>query len=132
MQRWTAALFLLAGLLLVAACGSTAGKSEPKGTATTEATEVFTEEPSPTLAAPTDTAVPPQPTDTPVPPAVPTDTPVVQTENCDRQSYPDVCIPPYPPDLNCDDIAYRGFRVLPPDPHGFDGNNNNGVGCESG
>lgn len=45
-------------------------------------------------------------------------------------SYPDFCIPPPPPDLNCGDIRYKNFTVLPPDPHEFDGNND-GVGCES-
>lgn len=49
-------------------------------------------------------------------------------------SYPDECIPPPPPDLNCADIPYRNFRVLwnvsDPDPHHFDGNHD-GVGCES-
>ncbi len=48
---------------------------------------------------------------------------------CDP-SYPDVCIPPPPPDLDCTDIPYRRFRVLPPDPHGFDGDHD-GIGCES-
>ena len=48
--------------------------------------------------------------------------------NC-SPSYPDVCIPPPPPDLNCKDIPYRKFRVLPPDPHGFD-RDGNGIGCE--
>lgn len=48
---------------------------------------------------------------------------------CDP-SYPDFCIPPAPPDLNCADIAQTNFTVLPPDPHGFDGNLD-GVGCES-
>jgi hypothetical protein len=48
--------------------------------------------------------------------------------NCDP-SYPDVCIPSPPPYLHCRDIPYRNFRVLPPDPHGFDGNHN-GIGCE--
>ena len=47
---------------------------------------------------------------------------------CDP-SYPSVCIPPPPPDLDCADIPYRNFRVLPPDPHRFDGNHD-GVGCE--
>jgi len=47
---------------------------------------------------------------------------------CDA-SYPDVCIPPAPPDLDCGDVSYRRFTVLPPDPHGFDGDQN-GVGCE--
>jgi hypothetical protein len=49
--------------------------------------------------------------------------------NCDA-SYPDFCIPPPPPDLNCSDIAQKNFTVLQPDPHGFDGNKD-GVGCES-
>jgi micrococcal nuclease len=58
-------------------------------------------------------------TPTPVPPSV---------GNCDP-SYPTVCIPPPPPDLNCADITFRRFQVLPPDPHSFDGNRD-GVGCE--
>jgi hypothetical protein len=49
-------------------------------------------------------------------------------------SYPTVCIPPPPPDLNCADIPYRNFKVrwdvADPDPHHFDGNRD-GVGCES-
>jgi len=53
----------------------------------------------------------------------------VPAKNCDP-SYPDVCIPPYPPDLNCNDIPYKKFKVLPPDPHRFDGDKD-GVGCES-
>lgn len=51
--------------------------------------------------------------------------------NCDP-SYPTVCIPPPPPDLDCGDIPYRRFQVLPPDPHNFDGSDNDGLGCESG
>ena len=50
--------------------------------------------------------------------------------NC-HPSYPTVCIPPPPPDLDCDDIPYRRFRVLPPDPHRFD-RDKDGIGCESG
>lgn len=49
---------------------------------------------------------------------------------CDP-SYPTVCIPPAPPDLDCGEIEFRRFKVLPPDPHGFDGRDNDGVGCES-
>lgn len=49
---------------------------------------------------------------------------------CDP-AYPDVCIPPSPPDLDCGDIPHRRFRVLPPDPHRFDGGGD-GIGCESG
>jgi hypothetical protein len=71
--------------------------------------------PGPPVTAPPVVAIPPQ-----LPP----------TGNCDP-SYPDVCIPPSPPDLDCGDIAFRRFTVLPPDPHRFDVNND-GVGCESG
>lgn len=51
--------------------------------------------------------------------------------NCDR-AYPDqdVCIPSPPPDLDCKDISYRNFTVLPPDPHRFDGDKD-GIGCET-
>ncbi len=47
---------------------------------------------------------------------------------CD-QSYPDFCIPPGSPDLDCGDIAERRFTVFPPDPHRFDGDKD-GIGCE--
>jgi micrococcal nuclease len=47
--------------------------------------------------------------------------------DCDP-SYPDVCIPPPPPDLDCSDVKYRSFTVKPPDPHHFDGNHD-GVAC---
>lgn len=50
--------------------------------------------------------------------------------NCDP-SYPGVCIPPAPPDLDCGDVPQRRFEVRPPDPHGFDPDGD-GVGCESG
>ena len=50
--------------------------------------------------------------------------------NCDP-SYPTVCIPKYPPDLDCGEISFRRFQVTGSDPHGFDGDND-GIGCESG
>ena len=56
--------------------------------------------------------------------------PPASTGNCDP-SYPDVCIPPAPPDLDCGDVAYRRFRVVGSDPHRFDADHD-GVGCESG
>lgn len=49
--------------------------------------------------------------------------------NCDP-SYPTVCIPPYPPDLDCGQISFKRFKVVPPDPHGFD-RDGDGIGCES-
>jgi hypothetical protein len=60
--------------------------------------------------------LPPTATPTPIP-------------SCDP-SYPTVCIPPPPPTLNCSNIPYRNFRVLPPDPHGFD-HDGDGIGCET-
>jgi micrococcal nuclease len=49
-------------------------------------------------------------------------------------SYPDVCIPSPPPDLDCGQITYRNFRVIytvaNPDPHGFD-SDRDGIGCET-
>jgi micrococcal nuclease len=54
--------------------------------------------------------------------------PSADVGNCDP-SYPDVCIPPPPPDLDCPDIFYAEFRVAGNDPHRFDGDGN-GVGCE--
>ena len=45
-------------------------------------------------------------------------------------SYPDVCIPPWPPDLDCEEISYNNFRVIGEDEHGFD-RDNDGIGCES-
>ena len=61
----------------------------------------------------------------------PPSTPATETtqSSCDP-SYPDVCIPPPPPDLDCGEISHRNFTVLPPDPHRFDGDKD-GIGCES-
>jgi len=50
--------------------------------------------------------------------------------SCDP-SYPTVCLPAGPPDLDCPQISARRFPVHPPDSHGFD-NDNDGIGCESG
>ena len=50
------------------------------------------------------------------------------SRRCDS-SYPTVCIPSPPPDLDCADVRYRNFVVRPPDPHRFDGNAD-GRGCE--
>jgi micrococcal nuclease len=51
------------------------------------------------------------------------------TASCDS-SYPTVCIPPPPPDLDCGDVPFRNFKVVGADPHRFDGNHD-GVGCET-
>jgi hypothetical protein len=49
-------------------------------------------------------------------------------------AYPDLCISPPPPDLDCRYVYDHGFRhitVLPPDPHNLDGNRD-GVACDGG
>lgn len=58
----------------------------------------------------------------------PTPAPSPGAAGCDP-AYPSVCIPPPPPDLDCADVTFRRFTVLPPDPHHFDGDND-GIGCE--
>jgi micrococcal nuclease len=60
--------------------------------------------------------------------AVTTGTTRSSTGGCDN-SYPDTCIPPPPPDLDCADIRKK-VRVRPPDPHHLDGDRD-GWGCES-
>lgn len=59
----------------------------------------------------------------------PTPVPLPVGAGCDP-SYPDFCIPPGPPDLNCADVPRGRFTVLAPDFHGFD-RDLDGVGCES-
>jgi micrococcal nuclease len=54
---------------------------------------------------------------------------VAPTSRCDP-SYPTVCIPPPPPDLDCADVPYRRFPVVGADPHHFD-SDHDGIGCES-
>jgi len=55
---------------------------------------------------------------------------IVESENRCDSSYPTVCIEPWPPDLDCGEIQHTNFKVLPDDPHGFDGDKD-GIGCES-
>lgn len=80
----------------------------------------------------TNTSAPlPNPTPLPAPTATrraPTKVPS-SSGNC-HSSYPTVCIPPPPPDLDCGEIGFRRFQVVGSDPHGFD-RDNDGVGCES-
>ena len=86
-----------------------------------------------------DIQVSPEPTVrvAPVPVPVPVPAPgsediremTIESENNCDESYPDVCITPYPPDLDCGEIGYSNFRVVGDDPHGFD-RDNDGFGCE--
>ena len=81
--------------------------------------------PAPSPSASPSASPSPKPSPSVAPPS-PSPSPGV---GCDP-SYPTVCIPPPPPDLNCADIPYRRFTVLQPDPHRFD-TDKNGIGCES-
>ena len=72
---------------------------------------------------PAEAIIPEEPGGSAPPPAPP-------AGNCEP-SYPDVCIPLKSEvgDLDCPQIDESRFRVLPPDPHGFDGDGD-GIGCE--
>ena len=88
--------------------------------------------PTPTTPAPTAppvvTAAPAPAATTAPPPAIVPFATIPAAAEC-HPSYPTVCIPSGP-DLDCGDISVRRFDVLPPDPHGFDGDDD-GIGCES-
>jgi len=73
----------------------------------------------------------PEPEPIPEPTSQPTQSQQVQSQNQCDSSYPSVCIPPYPPDLDCGEIGFSNFRVVQPDPHGFD-RDRDGIGCEVG
>jgi micrococcal nuclease len=58
-----------------------------------------------------------------------TSAPVIATKpagNCNL-AYPDLCLTH---EVDCGDIPYKRFRVLPPDPYGLD-RDGDGIGCES-
>lgn len=48
--------------------------------------------------------------------------------SCDS-NYSGVCIPVYPPDLDCGDILERNFQSIGHDPHRLDGDHD-GIACE--
>jgi micrococcal nuclease len=102
---------------------SCAGPAPPPTTATTVTTATTT---TTATVAPVATPLPAPPPSGPAPQPPP-------AGNC-ALSYPDVCIPPPPPDLDCGQIPHKRFRVihnvLSPDPHRFDGDRD-GIGCES-
>jgi competence protein ComEC len=108
----------------LAAAAATVHRTDQDGTVvlTSDCNTYSVTSSTPTPPPPTSEAAPPKvtPTGEAAPPP---------SDNCDP-AYPDVCIPPPPPDLDCGDIPYKRFRVLPPDPHRFDGDKD-GIGCES-
>lgn len=155
-NRQTAAIALMAGFLLaiiggavtptptpapaaVGAPSSAPTTTTPAPTTTTPVPAQTTAIVAPPLAPATSPATAPatvpapkttRTTAKPPPPPRPTTT-TTRAQSC-HPSYPTVCIPPGPPDLDCGDIPYRRFTVLPPDPHRLDGSDNDGIGCESG
>lgn len=104
------------------------------GTITAAAYQRATPHGSPNRVVDTRTEMPPPPppaTTTTPPPPTPLPPPTtLPASNC-HPSYPTVCIPPPPPDLDCGDIPYRRFTVVGADPHRFD-RDHDGIGCESG
>lgn len=126
----TRRLVAVLSVLVLASCGG-GGKTavESGDEALPRATTTFTELPPETTVTEPPTTTTTQPPVTQPPPTSPPPT-AAPARNCDP-SYPDVCIPPPPPDLNCGDISFRRFRVVGSDPHGFD-RDGDGIGCESG
>jgi hypothetical protein len=76
-------------------------------------------------------STPPLPVAPPAANTSPAGTSTVTPNGGCHPSYPTLCLPAAPPDLDCGDIPNRNFPVLPPDPHRLDGNDNDGLGCET-
>jgi hypothetical protein len=135
-------LSLTAGLSVVlTSCGTPAPESltisDAPTTSPTSSIPLPPPEPAPVEALAPPVAEPPvepapqQPLPAEPPQAEPPPPADLPARSACDESYPSVCIPPAPPDLDCDDIPHGGFQVLPPDPHNFDGRDRDGIGCES-
>jgi len=129
----TAAPVRPAGTIAIPTSITTIQTTAATGATTTATTATTTPPPSPTTTSAPPPVAPPVTTQPPVPPppAAPRTTEEAAPRGGCDPSYPDVCIPPAPPDLDCADIPYRNFRVLPPDPHRLDGRDHDGWGCET-
>lgn len=128
MQRLSLSLLTL--VLVVGSLAIARAQSEPDVGGRSYLPLLLAPQPSPTATTgPTTTATTAPPSAT-QPPAAPAPTATSRPATC-APEYPTVCIPPPPPDLDCGDIPYRRFTVLPPDRHRFDADKN-GIGCESG
>ncbi len=135
-RAWGAGLIWgIIGFVAGAAIGNASAEQAPPTVTVTSivtsivpaSTTTTTEPPTTTVRATTTTRRPRPATTTTRRPV--TTTTKAPTRNCDP-SYPDFCIPPPPPDLDCPDIGETDFTVQGTDPHGFDADND-GVGCES-
>ena len=140
---------LAAGVVLVLVGAAAASPPEPAGNAgaapattapatTTSRTTTTAPPPTTTAPSPTPALVPTSLPAPPPPPPPPATTPKVPPQQATTQppqrnchpSYPTLCLPPAPPDLDCGDVDAKDFSVLPPDPHGLDGDKD-GIGCET-
>jgi hypothetical protein len=134
-RPWGAGLIWgIAGFLIGAAIGNASAEQQPQTvTVTSVVTWIVpastTTEPETTTTAKATTTTRRPATTSPPTTRRQTTTTKAPTRNCDP-SYPDFCIPPPPPDLDCPDINGNNFTVQGTDPHGFDADND-GVGCES-
>lgn len=127
------ATVLVVAVLAVPAAAQTTTTSSTTSTSTTSSTSTTTSTSTtsipPTTVAPSTTAAPTTAAPTTVPGPAPT---TVPAPSCDP-SYPELCIPPGPPDVDCGSAVIGGrtdFRALPPDPHGLD-RDGDGRACES-
>jgi hypothetical protein len=135
-RAWGAGLtWGVIGFVVGAAAGGAGAQQEPPTVTVTSivtsivpaATTTTTEPPATTAKAATTTRRPrPATTTTRLQLTATSKAPM---RHCDP-SYPDFCIPPAPPDLDCADVTGSNFAVLAPDPHGFD-REGDGLGCES-
>ncbi|HEV3402358.1 MAG TPA: hypothetical protein VG078_11105 [Acidimicrobiales bacterium] len=123
MRHGGAKTLLLTVALALPGSGGREEESEPTTLPTTTSTSTTTTSTTTTTIAPTTTAPRRAPTTTATP------SPPRQSGNYSA-AYPDFCIPPAPPDLDCADVGGDNFTVRPPDPHRFDADGD-GVGCES-
>ena len=131
-QPWAAGLtWGVVGFVVGAVAGVAGAQQEPQTVTVTSIVpaSTTTTEPEPTTTARATTTTRRPTTTAPPTTRRRTTTTKAPTRNCDP-SYPDFCIPPPPPDLDCPDINASNFTVQGTDPHGFDADND-GVGCES-
>jgi len=103
---------------------------EPTVASQTTPDEPTTTEPAPHTSSSRPKTSTSQPKTTSKSPKTTTTTASTPAQNCDPH-YPTICVRPFSEgDLNCGDIPFRNFKVLPPDPHKFDADKD-GIGCES-
>jgi micrococcal nuclease len=119
-----------AGAGLWSACqGVEEPPTELEGTDEDQLVDILPAEPEPAAISPERHPAPVP--DVPRNPEPPKPGPPAPAARC-HPSYPDFCIPPPPPDLDCGSPELggrRNFTVRPPDPHRFDADRD-GIGCE--